>query len=92
MTDDLASCRFMKYIKQGPCIGSGVHGRVYRARHKISGHMVALKKVCVSDVGSGMSMAGLREIAVLKELRSDCFVRLIDGMSSFEPIIEGIHL
>ena len=38
-----------------------------------------MKKVCVPDVGSGMALAALREIAVLKELHSDCFIRLIDG-------------
>jgi len=41
--------------------------------------MVALKKICFPDVGSGIALAALREIAVLKELRSDCLIRLIDG-------------
>ena len=69
----------MSIDAQGPCIGVGVHGRVYRARHKITGDMVALKKICFPDVGSGIALAALREIAVLKELRSDCLIRLIDG-------------
>ena len=64
---------------QGPCIGVGVHGRVYRARHRATGDVVALKKVCVADKDSGVAIAALREISVLRELDAPCFIRLLDG-------------
>ena len=68
-----------KWPMQGPCIGVGVHGRVYRARHRATGDVVALKKVCVADKDSGVAIAALREISVLRELNAPCFIRLLDG-------------
>ncbi len=64
---------------QGPPIGIGTHGRVYRGVHKRTGRSVAIKKVAC-DFNSGVSVAALREISILKEIQSeDCIVRIHDG-------------
>ena len=69
------------YALKGVMIGNGAHGRVYCGKIKQTGELVALKKVSVSDPTCGVSLAAIREIAVMRELNSPCFVRLLDGGS-----------
>lgn len=49
-------------------IGNGAYGTVYKARDKVSGQVVALKKVRVPLTEDGLPMSTLREIATLKQL------------------------
>ncbi|XP_032675544.1 cyclin-dependent kinase 4-like [Odontomachus brunneus] len=49
-------------------IGNGAYGTVYKAKDKVSGQIVALKKVRVPLTEDGLPMSTLREIATLKQL------------------------
>lgn len=52
-------------------IGSGAYGTVFKARDlNNDGQMVALKKVRVPLVESGVPISILREIALLKQLQT----------------------
>lgn len=52
-------------------IGSGAYGTVFKARDRNNdGQMVALKKVRVPLVESGVPISILREIALLKQLQT----------------------
>jgi cyclin-dependent kinase 4 len=51
-------------------IGRGAYGVVYKGKHKGTGRIVALKKICVPLTEDGIPMNTLREIGVLKQLNS----------------------
>ena len=52
-------------------IGEGAYGTVFKARDRNNdGHMVALKKVRVPLVETGVPISILREIALLKQLQT----------------------
>ncbi|XP_063907857.1 cyclin-dependent kinase 6 [Zophobas morio] len=51
-------------------IGQGAYGVVYKGKHKTTGKIVALKKICVPLTEDGVPMNTLREIGVLKQLNS----------------------
>ncbi|XP_033105828.1 cyclin-dependent kinase 4-like [Anneissia japonica] len=62
-------------------IGTGAYGTVYRGRDRVSGDVVALKRIRVQATEEGMPMSTLREIALLKHLDSHehpNIVRLLD--------------
>ncbi|XP_071942710.1 cyclin-dependent kinase 2-like isoform X1 [Antedon mediterranea] len=59
-------------------IGEGTYGVVYKARDKISGEVVALKKIRLDTESEGVPSTAIREIALLKELNHDNIVRLLD--------------
>ncbi|CAL4078701.1 unnamed protein product [Meganyctiphanes norvegica] len=59
-------------------IGEGAHGVVVRARHNLTGQMVALKKVPLRRLDQGMPTTALREIKALQEINSQHVVRLLD--------------
>ncbi|XP_076029347.1 cyclin-dependent kinase 20-like [Oratosquilla oratoria] len=59
-------------------IGEGAHGIVVRARHNLTGQMVALKKVPLRRLEQGMPITALREIKALQEVNSSHVVRLLD--------------
>ncbi|RZC42528.1 cyclin-dependent kinase 6 [Asbolus verrucosus] len=48
----------------------GAYGVVYKGKHKTTGKIVALKKVCVPLTDDGVPMNTLREIGVLKQLNT----------------------
>ncbi|WBW72802.1 cyclin-dependent protein kinase Cdk1/Cdc2 [Schizosaccharomyces osmophilus] len=63
-------------------IGEGTYGVVYKAKHKSSGRIVAMKKIRLEDESEGVPSTAIREISLLKEVndesnRSNC-VRLLD--------------
>ncbi|KAK6620218.1 hypothetical protein RUM44_006619 [Polyplax serrata] len=50
-------------------IGNGAYGTVYRAKNKVNGHIVAMKKIRVHLCeDGGLPPSTLREIAMLKQV------------------------
>ncbi|KAK6181670.1 hypothetical protein SNE40_009480 [Patella caerulea] len=63
-------------------IGEGTYGVVYKARDKITGHLVALKKIRLDSESEGVPSTAIREISLLKELEHPNVVRLLDVIHS----------
>lgn len=59
-------------------IGEGTYGVVYKARHKKTNTIVALKKIRLENEDEGVPSTAMREISVLKELRHPNIVFLQD--------------
>ncbi|KAG9295146.1 hypothetical protein G9A89_006127 [Geosiphon pyriformis] len=60
-------------------IGEGTYGVVYKAQSKADGRIVALKKVRLeSEDNEGAPPTSLREISLLKEMKSENIVQLLD--------------
>jgi len=66
-----------KYEKQQK-IGEGTYGVVYKAKDKMTGRFVALKKIRLEHEDEGVPSTAIREVAILKELRHPCIVELMD--------------
>ncbi len=64
-------------------IGEGTYGVVVRARHKGTGQIVAIKKFKESDADEQVRKTALREIRILKQLKHDNIVSLIEVRFSF---------
>ncbi|XP_070535924.1 cyclin-dependent kinase 2-like [Ptychodera flava] len=63
-------------------IGEGTYGVVYKARDKLTGKMVALKKIRLDTESEGVPSTAIREISLLKELNQPNIVRLLDVVHS----------
>jgi cyclin-dependent kinase 1 len=63
---------FMKLEK----IGEGTYGVVYKARHKKTNRLVALKKIRLESEEEGVPSTAIREISLLKELQHPNIVTL----------------
>jgi cyclin-dependent kinase-like len=59
-------------------IGEGTYGVVMKARHKESGQVVAIKKFKESDEDEQVRKTSLREVRVLKQLRHDNIITLLE--------------
>lgn len=59
-------------------IGEGTYGEVYKARHEETGKQVAIKKFKDSYDDEYVRKTALREIRILKELKHDHVVNLIE--------------
>lgn len=59
-------------------IGEGTYGVVYKARNKITGQLVALKKIRLENQEEGVPSTAIREISLLKELKHPNIVHLQD--------------
>ncbi|KAG0238278.1 Cyclin-dependent kinase catalytic subunit, partial [Mortierella sp. GBA43] len=59
-------------------IGEGTYGVVYKAIEKATGRVVAMKKIRLENEDEGVPCTAIREISLLKELRHDHVVRLLD--------------
>ncbi|KAK8402333.1 hypothetical protein O3P69_000624 [Scylla paramamosain] len=59
-------------------IGEGAHGVVVRARHNLTGRLVALKKVPLRRLDHGMPTTALREIKALQQINSQHVMRLLE--------------
>lgn len=66
-----------KYEKQQK-VGEGTYGVVYKARDKLTGNFVALKKIRLEHEDEGVPSTAIREISILKELRHPSIVGLLD--------------
>ncbi|EKM77685.1 hypothetical protein AGABI1DRAFT_114985 [Agaricus bisporus var. burnettii JB137-S8] len=59
-------------------IGEGTYGVVYKARDSNNGQIVALKKIRLEAEDEGVPSTAIREISLLKELKDDNVVKLLD--------------
>ena len=59
-------------------IGEGTYGVVLKARHKETGQTVAIKKFKESDEAEEVRKTALREVRILKQLRHDNIVGLLE--------------
>jgi len=59
-------------------VGEGTYGVVYKAKDTSSGQIVALKKIRLEAEDEGVPSTAIREISLLKELKDDNVVRLLD--------------
>ncbi|XP_069948126.1 cyclin-dependent kinase 9-like [Cherax quadricarinatus] len=57
-------------------IGQGTFGEVFKARHKKTKKVVALKKVLMENEKEGFPITALREIKILQQLKHDNVVKL----------------
>ncbi|KAK3927301.1 Cyclin-dependent kinase 1 [Frankliniella fusca] len=58
-------------------IGEGTYGVVYKGRNKITGQVVAMKKIRLESEDEGIPSTAIREISLLKELDHPNIVRLL---------------
>jgi cyclin-dependent kinase len=56
-------------------IGEGTYGVVYKAKDRMSGQIVALKRIRLDAEDEGIPSTAIREISLLKELRHINIVR-----------------
>ena len=59
-------------------IGEGTYGVVYKAKDRVTGEVVALKKIRLDAEDEGIPSTAIREISLLKELQHQNIVRLYD--------------
>eukprot|EP01062_Namystynia_karyoxenos_P080914 TRINITY_DN87_c1_g1_i1.p1 TRINITY_DN87_c1_g1~~TRINITY_DN87_c1_g1_i1.p1 ORF type:complete len:326 (+),score=121.86 TRINITY_DN87_c1_g1_i1:72-980(+) len=79
-------------------IGEGTYGIVYKAKDKTTGDLVALKRIRLDSEDEGVPCTAIREISLLKELKHQNIVRLIDVVHSekkltlvFEHLDQDLH-
>ena len=58
-------------------IGEGTYGVVYRARDRLTGQIIALKKIRLEQEEEGVPSTAIREISLLKELQHNNVVRQV---------------
>ncbi|KAG5653485.1 Cyclin-dependent kinase catalytic subunit [Sphagnurus paluster] len=59
-------------------VGEGTYGVVYKARDTTNNTIVALKKIRLEAEDEGVPSTAIREISLLKELKDDNIVKLLD--------------
>ncbi|OCH89511.1 Pkinase-domain-containing protein [Obba rivulosa] len=59
-------------------VGEGTYGVVYKAKDTTTNQVVALKKIRLEAEDEGVPSTAIREISLLKELKDDNVVRLLD--------------
>jgi cyclin-dependent kinase 12/13 len=63
-------------------VGEGTYGEVYHARNRETGQEVALKRLRMANEREGFPLTACREIKVLRELRHENIVNLIEMVTS----------
>ena len=71
-------------------IGEGTYGVVYRARDRITGEVIALKKIRLEQEEEGVPSTAIREISLLKELQHNNVVRQVLTGQSRSVFTESI--
>ncbi|KAH8030978.1 hypothetical protein HPB51_012446 [Rhipicephalus microplus] len=59
-------------------IGEGTYGVVYKAKCKATNKIVAIKKIRVDGAEEGVPVTTIREVALLRELKHENIVRLLE--------------
>lgn len=59
-------------------LGEGTYGIVYKAQNKVTGEIVALKRIRLDNEEDGIPCTAVREISLLRELHHPNVVRLLD--------------
>ncbi|ORX77787.1 Pkinase-domain-containing protein [Basidiobolus meristosporus CBS 931.73] len=59
-------------------LGEGTFGEVHKARHKVTGEVVALKRILMHNEKEGVPITALREIKILKSLNHINVINLTD--------------
>lgn len=75
-------------------VGEGTFGQVFRAKHRRTGEVCALKKIRLKRVEDGIALATLRELKALQQLEHTNVVRLIDTFphgSNVVLVLEYLH-
>lgn len=70
-------------------VGEGTYGKVYRAREKATGKIVALKKTRLHEDDEGVPPTTLREVSILRMLSRDPHVV---RYTSFHRFLESVSL
>jgi serine/threonine protein kinase len=75
----------------GDAIGEGTYGKVFKARDKTTGELVALKKMLRHHESEGFPKTETREIKILKSVRHPNMVCLREVVTSFgeDPALYG---
>merc|ERR1719498_1675630 len=63
-------------------LGEGTYGKVYKGTQRSSGRAVAIKRMKLDCEEEGIPCTAIREIALLRELRHDNVVELLDVFCS----------
>ncbi|KAK9239353.1 kinase-like domain-containing protein [Lipomyces kononenkoae] len=79
MTHSFYGCTFVKqeYDELGK-LGEGTFGEVYKARHRRTGRLVALKRILMHNEKEGFPITAIREIRILKQLSHENVIPLLE--------------
>ncbi|TYZ59205.1 hypothetical protein PybrP1_007138 [[Pythium] brassicae (nom. inval.)] len=72
----LSSTHRMERYQKLEKIGEGTYGVVYKAKDRVTGEVIALKKIRLEAEDEGIPSTAIREISLLKELQHVNIVRL----------------
>lgn len=59
-------------------VGEGTYGVVYKARHRTTGQLVALKRVRMDREKDGLPVTFLRELRLLQSMKHPNVVKILD--------------
>jgi len=68
----------MENYEKGCTLGEGTFGRVFKARDRRTGRLVAIKKIRMGKAKEGVNVTALREIKFLKELKHKNVIELVN--------------
>ncbi|BFZ02793.1 hypothetical protein BsWGS_05832 [Bradybaena similaris] len=74
-----------RFINMG-VIGEGSYGMVFKCMHKVTGQLVAVKKVLEIETDSSVRKIAFREIRMLRLLQHDNLVKLIEVFREFREL------
>lgn len=67
-------------------LGEGTYGVVYKAKHKVTGEIVALKKIRLEKEDDGVPSTAIREISLLKNIKHPNVVELKEVLYSINSL------
>ncbi|KAJ3074973.1 Cyclin-dependent kinase 10 [Podochytrium sp. JEL0797] len=71
-------CSSVKHFEKIGRVGEGTYGVVYKARDSRSQRLVALKRIRMDREQDGLPISSLREIALLRSLRHENIVKVME--------------